>query len=207
MPAADWDKPLCEADADADPRVQFRRWFADATAAKIRMPEAMAVASASVDGTPSVRMVLMKRVDERGLVFFTNYLSPKGRELDANPRAALLFHWDALGRQVRVEGPVARTTPQESAEYSRSRPRGSRLSALASTQSRRVADRAELEARVAALERELEGRDPPIDTSWGGFRVTPRRWEFWQNRDDRLHDRLRYTASGDDGWLIERLAP
>ena len=171
------------------------------------MPEAVAVATATADGTPSVRMVLCKQADERGLVFFTNYHSRKGLELDANPHAALLFYWEALGRQVRIEGPVARTSLEQSADYSRSRRRASRLSALASPQSRPVADRTELEDRVAALERELDGREPPIDPYWGGFRVTPRRWEFWQNRDDRLHDRLLYTPVDGGGWLIERLAP
>ena len=172
------------------------------------MPEAMAVASATADGAPSVRMVLMKRCDERGIVFFTNYGSRKAAELAANPHAALLFYWDALGRQVRIDGPALRTSAEESGDYTRSRPRASRLSALASPQSRPVADRAELEQRVAALERELAGAEPPIDPEWGGFRITPRRWEFWQNRDDRLHDRLVYTPDeGRGGWRIERLAP
>jgi pyridoxamine 5'-phosphate oxidase len=204
---ADWDQPLCERDVDPDPIVQFDRWFADASAAGIRMPEAMAVATASADGVPSARMVLMKRCDARGVVFFTNYASRKGFELTENPMAALLFYWDVLGRQVRIEGPVTRTSPQESADYARSRARGSRISALASPQSRPVADRAELEALVAEVERELDGAEPPIDDGWGGFRVTPLRWEFWQNRDDRLHDRLLYTSAADGGWRIQRLAP
>jgi pyridoxamine 5'-phosphate oxidase len=149
----------------------------------------------------------MKGCDERGVVFFTNYASRKSAELTDNQHAALLFYWDVLGRQVRIEGPVARTSPQESADYSRSRPRGSRISALASPQSRPIANRPELEARVAEVERELDGREPPVDDGWGGFRVTPSIWEFWQNRDDRLHDRLRYTPAADGGWQIERLAP
>jgi pyridoxamine 5'-phosphate oxidase len=205
--SADWDQPLRERDVDADPLTQFRAWFADASAAGIRMPEAMAVATATDDGIPSARMVLMKRCDERGVVFFTNYDSRKGGELAGNPHAALLFYWDVLGRQVRIEGPVSPTSSQESADYSRSRPRASRISALASPQSRPVADRAELEARVVAVERELDGGEPPVDDGWGGFRVAPSRWEFWQNRDDRLHDRLLYTAAADGGWRIERLAP
>jgi pyridoxamine 5'-phosphate oxidase len=205
---AEHDQPLLERDADPDPLVQFRRWFADASAADaIRMPEAMAVASATSDGIPSVRMVLMKGCDERGVVFFTNYASRKGSELTENPHAALLFYWDVLGRQVRIEGPVARTSPEESADYSRGRPRGSRISALASPQSRPVADRPELEALVAEVERELDGAEPPVDDGWGGFRVTPSRWEFWQNREDRLHDRLLYTPVADGAWRIERLAP
>ncbi|MFZ0386632.1 MAG: pyridoxamine 5'-phosphate oxidase [Solirubrobacteraceae bacterium] len=204
---ADWDQPLRERDVDSDPIVQFDRWFADASAAEIRMPEAMAVATAGADGTPSARMVLMKGCDERGVVFFTNYASRKGLELTENPRAALLFYWDVLGRQVRIECPVTRTSSQESADYARSRARGSRISALASPQSRPVADRAELEALVAEVERELDGAEPPVDDGWGGFRVTPVRWEFWQNREDRLHDRLLYTPAADGGWRIERLAP
>ena len=204
---ADWDQPLRERDVDPDPIVQFDRWFADASAAGIRMPEAMAVATAGADGAPSARMVLMKGCDARGVVFFTNYASHKGFELTENPKAALLFYWDVLGRQVRIEGPVTRTSPQESADYARSRARGSRISALASPQSRPVVDRAELESLVAEVERELDGAEPPIDDGWGGFRVTPLRWEFWQNRDDRLHDRLLYTSAADGGWLIQRLAP
>jgi pyridoxamine 5'-phosphate oxidase len=203
---ADWDQPLRERDVDPDPIVQFDRWFADASAAGIRMPEAMAVATAGADGVPSARMVLMKRCDARGVVFFTNYASRKALELAENPNAALLFYWDVLGRQVRIEGPVARTSPEESADYSRSRPRGSRISALASPQSRPVADRSELEALVAELDRELDGAEPPVDDGWGGFRVTPSSWEFWQNREDRLHDRLLYTPTG-GGWRIQRLAP
>jgi pyridoxamine 5'-phosphate oxidase len=204
---ADWDQPLRERDVDPDPIVQFDRWFADASAAGIRMPEAMAVATAGADGAPSARMVLMKGCDARGVVFFTNYASRKGFELTENPNAALLFYWDVLGRQVRIEGPVTRTSTQESADYARSRARGSRISALASPQSRPVADRAELESLVAEVERELDGAEPPIDDGWGGFRVTPLRWEFWQNRDDRLHDRLLYTSAADGGWRIQRLAP
>ena len=204
---AEYEQPLRESDLDADPVVQFGRWFQAAADAGIRIPEAMAVASATADGVPSVRMVLMKRCDERGIVFFTNYGSRKAAELAVNPRAALLFYWDALGRQVRIEGSAARTSAEESAQYTRSRPLASRLSALASPQSRPVADRAELEGRVAALERELAGAEPPVDPEWGGFRITPQRWEFWQNRNDRLHDRLVYTPRDGGGWRIERLAP
>jgi pyridoxamine 5'-phosphate oxidase len=204
---ADHDQPLREDAVAADPLVQFDRWFADASAAGVRMPEAMSVATASPDRIPSTRMVLMKGCDERGVVFFTNYASRKGFDLTENPQAALLFYWDVLGRQVRIEGPVTPTSPQESADYSRSRPRGSRISALASPQSQPVADRSELEALVAEVERELDGAEPPVDDGWGGFRVTPARWEFWQNRDDRLHDRLLYTPAADGSWRIQRLAP
>jgi pyridoxamine 5'-phosphate oxidase len=204
---ADHDEPLREQDADLDPVVQFHRWFERAGAAGVRIPVALAVATATPGGAPSMRMVLMKACDEHGVVFFTNYESRKGLELAVNPRAALLFYWDVLGRQVRIEGPVARTSAEESAEYTRSRPRGSRLSALASDQSMPVADRAELEDRVAELDRRYADAEPPVDPDWGGFRVTPERWEFWQNRDDRLHDRLLYTPDETGGWQIQRLAP
>jgi pyridoxamine 5'-phosphate oxidase len=151
-------------------------------------------------------MVLMKQYDERGFVFFTNYESRKGQELLANPRAALLFHWDALGRQVRIEGPTERVGEEESAQYIRSRPRGSQLSALASPQSRPVESRAELERLVAELaELNAEG-ELPLPEHWGGIRVRPELYEFWQHREDRLHDRLVYTPEG-DGWAIARLAP
>jgi pyridoxamine 5'-phosphate oxidase len=164
----------------------------------------VAVATATPDGVPSVRMVLMKGFDERGFTFFTNYESRKADELGANPRAALLFYWDPLGRQVRIEGPVTRTSPEESAEYIRSRPRGSQVSALASPQSRPVASREQLEARVAELEAEDE---LPLHESWGGFRLAPESFEFWQHRDDRLHDRLVYRPAAGRAWTIERLAP
>ncbi len=198
--------PMSESDVDADPVAQFAAWFAQASGAGIRMPEAVAVATASAGGEPSVRMVLLKRFDKRGFVFFTNYESRKGRELTENPRAALLFYWDALGRQVRIEGPVRRTSAEESEEYVRSRPRGSQISALASPQSRPVADRAELERSVAEIAAgHIEG-ELPIPSWWGGYVVEPESFEFWQHREDRLHDRLRYTPDG-TGWRIERLAP
>jgi pyridoxamine 5'-phosphate oxidase len=168
----------------------------------------MAVATASADGAPSVRMVLLKQVDARGFVFFTNYESRKGRELTANPRAALLFHWEKLGRQVRVEGAVQRVSREETETYVRSRPRGSQLSALASPQSQVVEGREELEALVEELTaRYASTEELPAPDNWGGFRVSPERIEFWQHRNDRLHDRLRYTQTADGGWVIERLAP
>jgi pyridoxamine 5'-phosphate oxidase len=145
--------------------------------------------------------------DESGFVFFSNYDSRKGRELAANPRAALVFHWDALGRQVRVEGRVERTSSEESALYVRSRPRGSQLSALASPQSEVVESRAALEQRVAELATEYHGAELPRPENWGGFRLLPDSIEFWQHREDRLHDRLRYTRQPDGAWLLERLAP
>jgi pyridoxamine 5'-phosphate oxidase len=193
---------LRHADLDADPLAQFRKWF-DEAAGIVRVREAMAVATATVDGAPSVRMVLLKAADERGLAFFTHYTSRKGRELEANPHAALLFHWDPLGRQVRVEGGVERVSAEESDAYFATRPEGARIGAHASRQSEVLADRAELERRVA----ELDGVDSERPASWGGFRLLPSAWEFWQHRDDRLHDRFRYTRRRDGAWVSERLYP
>jgi pyridoxamine 5'-phosphate oxidase len=204
--APEFATPLREEDADPDPFRQFERWFEEAARAGVRAPEAAAVATATPDGAPSVRMVLVKGTGEPGFVFFTNYESRKGSELAANPRAALLFHWDAVGRQVRIEGPVERLGPEESAAYVRSRPHASQLSALASPQSRPVTDRAELERRVAELTSRYEGTEPPVPDFWGGFRLIPEQFEFWQHREDRLHDRLRYRRA-DGGWRIDRLAP
>jgi pyridoxamine 5'-phosphate oxidase len=192
---------LLRADLDADPLRQFRKWF-DEAADVVRAREAMAVATANADGAPSVRMVLLKAADERGLVFFTHYTSRKGRELEANRQAALLFYWDPLGRQVRVEGAVERVSPEESDAYFATRPAGARAGALASRQSEVLDDRAELERRAA----ELAEADLTRPATWGGFRVIPDAWEFWQHRDDRLHDRFRYTRR-DGAWLIERLYP
>jgi pyridoxamine 5'-phosphate oxidase len=199
-------QPLLEEDADPDPLRQFAAWFREAGDSGVRAPEAMAVATATPDAEPSVRMVLMKQFDERGFVFFTNYESRKGQELLANPRAALLFHWDTLGRQVRIEGPAERVGAEESAAYVRSRPRGSQLSALASPQSRRVESRAELERLVGELEALSADGELPLPEHWGGIRVRPEVYEFWQHREDRLHDRLVYTPAG-DGWAVARLAP
>jgi pyridoxamine 5'-phosphate oxidase len=200
-------EPLREEDLDPDPVRQFAAWFEQAGNAGERAPEAAAVATASAAGAPSVRMVLVKQADDPGFVFYSNYESRKGHELSANPRAALLFHWDLLGRQVRVEGRVERTSAAETAAYVRSRPRGSQLSALASPQSRTVDSREDLENRVSELAAEYEGADLPLSPTWGGFRLVPEAFEFWQHRADRLHDRFRYTPSPDAGWQIERLAP
>jgi pyridoxamine 5'-phosphate oxidase len=192
---------LRHADLDADPLAQFRKWF-DEAAGVVRLREAMALATATAGGAPSVRMVLLKVADERGFVFFTHYTSRKGRELEANPNAALLFHWDPLGRQVRIEGAVERVSAQESDAYFETRPQGARIGANASRQSEVLVDRAELERRVRAL----EGMDPGRPASWGGFRLLPSAWEFWQHRDDRLHDRFRYLRRDGD-WVNERLFP
>jgi pyridoxamine 5'-phosphate oxidase len=204
----DHAQPLREEDVDPDPLRQFHAWFQAATDVGEQMPEAAAVATASADGAPSVRMVLVKRMDERGFVFYTNYESRKAQELTANPRAALLFYWGLLGRQVRIEGGVARTTADESMAYIRTRARGSQLSALSSPQSRPVQSRSVLESRVAELSERYADAELPLPEAWGGFLLTPATFEFWQNRQDRLHDRLVYRPRPEGGgWTIERLAP
>ncbi|HUA07618.1 MAG TPA: pyridoxamine 5'-phosphate oxidase [Solirubrobacteraceae bacterium] len=200
-------QPLRNEDVDPDPVRQFTAWFDEAAAAGVSQPEAVALATATPDGAPSVRMVLLKQAGEDGFVFFTNYDSRKGGELTANPRAALLYHWEPFGRQVRIEGPVARTTREESEAYAHSRPRGSQLSALASPQSRPVDGRETLERRVAELSDRYADAEIPLPETWGGFRLTPQTFEFWQHRDNRLHDRLRYARAADGSWRIERLAP
>jgi len=196
---------LAEAEVDADPVVQFGRWFEQATQAGLLEPHAMTLATATPDGRPSARMVLLRGFDERGFCFYTNYESRKAAELAANPRAALVFWWDALERQVRIEGRVERTSRSESEAYFASRPPGSQLSAAASSQSQ-VIDRATLERRVAELATSLPDGKVPLPDFWGGYRLTPEVVEFWQGRPNRLHDRLRYRRAG-DAWKIERLAP
>lgn len=199
--------PLREEDVDPDPVRQFGVWFEAAVQAGVRGPEAAALATATPDGAPSVRMVLVKQFDERGFVFYTGYESRKGRELVANPRAALLFFWPALGRQVRIEGPVKPTTFEQTRAYARTRPRASQLSALASPQSQPIESRAELERRVAELAGTYAGSELPVADGWGGFRLAPESFEFWQDRADRLHDRVRYLPAGGGRWRTERLAP
>jgi pyridoxamine 5'-phosphate oxidase len=200
-------KPLREQDVKADPLRQFAAWYRDAGAAGVRLPEAAALATASADGAPSVRMVLVKSFDEDGFLFFSNYESAKGRELAVNPRAALLFYWDPLGRQVRVTGTVERTSSAESDAYVRSRPRESQLSALASPQSQTIDDRLALERRVAELKQRFGDGELPLPANWGGFRLAMEAVELWQQRDDRLHDRLRYRRGDGADWVLERLAP
>jgi len=203
----DFATPLRENDADPDPFRQFAAWFSAAAEAGERAPEAAALATADRDGRPSARMVLVKQTGSDGFTFFTNYASRKGRELTANPRAALLFHWDRLGRQVRVEGDVARLSSEESAAYVRTRPRGSQLSALASRQSQPVPDREHLEERVRELVARYADGELPVPEFWGGFRLAADRVEFWQHREDRLHDRLLYVLGSGGEWHRERLAP
>jgi pyridoxamine 5'-phosphate oxidase len=199
-------RELRRADVDPDPLNQFRRWFDEAGAAGIRAPEAVALATATAGGAPSVRMVLLKGADEYGFSFYTGYVSRKASDLDVNPRAALLFYWDPLGRQVRIEGTVERVPEQESDAYFATRPRGSQLAAAASRQTSVLTNREELEERVADLERDYAGREVERPEHWGGYRLVPDTYEFWQHRDNRLHDRLRYRR-GDGGWTIDRLAP
>jgi len=193
--------------ANDDPQaLRTTRWFADAHAVGPGAPEAMTLATATPDGRPSARMVLLKGADERGLLFFTNRESRKGSELDANPRAALLFHWQPPGRQVRVEGPVEPISEEESTSYFAGRPLGSRLAAWASPQSRPLADRDELERLYSEAVARFPGEAVPRPPHWGGFRIVPDAYEFWQHAANRLHDRIRYERVG-GSWTRERLAP
>jgi pyridoxamine 5'-phosphate oxidase len=202
---------LRRADLALDPLEQFRHWYAEAAEA-LEVPEAVALGTAAPDGAPSVRMVLLKGFDERGLVFFSHYTSRKGRELEANPQAALLFHWSPLGRQVRAEGRVGRLADEESDAYFATRPRDAQLGALASRQSDPLASRAELYERMAELERGLGESPVSRPPTWGGYLLVPRAWEFWQHRAARLHDRFRYEREPYErepsaAWRIERLFP
>ena len=197
---------LRRSDLASDPLEQFREWFAAASAA-LEVPEAVALATATPGGAPSARMVLLKGFDERGLVFFSHYTSRKGRELEANPQAALLFHWSPLGRQVRVEGPVERVPDAESDAYFATRPRDAQVGARASRQSDPLGSRAELYERLAELEEDLAGGTVPRPPTWGGFRLAPGTWEFWQHRESRLHDRFRYERDASGAWRVERLFP
>jgi pyridoxamine 5'-phosphate oxidase len=198
---------LREQDVDADPIVQFRRWHDDAVTRPVPEPDAMVVSTADAEGRPSARVVLLRGLDDRGFVFYTGYGSRKGRELDANPRAAVLFHWPELHRQVRVTGPVERVSDAESDAYWHNRPRASRISAWASDQSAPIASRAELEQRAADVAARFAGDDVPRPPDWGGFRVVPEEVELWQHREDRLHDRLRYVRGPDGEWAVDRLQP
>lgn len=198
---------LLEQEMGPDPFVVFDTWLQAAIDGGIREPNAMTLATITPDLRPAARVVLLKGLDDQGFVFFTNYESSKGRDLAANPMAALVFWWGDLERQVRIEGSVARLTGAESDSYYQSRPRGARLGAWVSPQSQVIAGRAVLEERLAALEAEYAGREPARPPFWGGYRVTPVQIEFWQGGPHRLHDRLRYTRQPDASWRIERLAP
>ncbi len=212
MPLADHRKDyslagLAEKDLARDPFRQFDKWFQQAEAAKISEPNAMTLATAARDGRPSARTVLLKGVDGRGFVFFSNYESRKGRELESNPRATLLFPWLALERQVVIEGPVSRVPREESEAYFHSRPLPSQLSSWVSQQSSIISGRKFLEDTMKELEIKYAGRAVPLPPHWGGFRLTPETVEFWQGRRSRLHDRLRYRREPDGDWTVERLAP
>lgn len=198
--------PLDPADFAADPMDQFQAWFEGARAVGETEPEACALATVGEDGAPSLRMVLLRGCDARGFVFYTHYRSRKGRELAADPRAALTFYWRAVDRQVRVEGRVERVSASESDAYFAARPRDSRLGAIASPQSEPLPDRAALETRYRNAAAAHAGADVPRPDHWGGFRLVPAAVEFWQSAPHRLHDRLRYRSEG-GGWMLERLAP
>jgi pyridoxamine 5'-phosphate oxidase len=200
--------PLLETDLDPDPFEQFDRWFDDAKSAGIAMPEAMTVSTAALDGEVSGRVCLLKSFDHRGFVFYTNYCSRKGKQIHDNPRASLVFWWQSLERQVRIEGAVVKTTEEESDEYFATRPRGSQLGAWASEQSRVLAGRGALDARFEELSTTYRDVVIPRPPHWGGYRVIPLLFEFWQGRDDRLHDRFWYRLRNDvKDWVVERLSP
>ena len=197
---------LTESDIDPDPIRQFERWFGDAVSARVLEPNAMTLATASRDGVPSARIVLLKGVDASGFVFYTDYRSRKAAELTENPLAALTFLWKEIERQVRISGAVSRVSAAESEAYFITRPPGSRLGAWASQQSAVIASRAELEERLREVTVRFPDGDVPLPSHWGGFRVVPDEIEFWQGRPDRLHDRLRYQRE-ESGWKIARLSP
>lgn len=197
---------LDEESVGRDPMVEFARWFAEAQAARVGEVNAMTLATASSEGAPSARIVLLKAFDANGFVFFTDYRSRKGAELEANPRAALVIYWSELERQVRITGPVARTPARESESYFRSRPIGSRLGAWVSHQSLVIPSRAPLESGMREAEVRFSDGEVPVPPYWGGYRVVPETIELWQGRENRLHDRIQYARAG-DGWRVERLSP
>jgi pyridoxamine 5'-phosphate oxidase len=199
-------RTLGENDVAKDPFLQFSKWWDEALASEIEEVNAMTLATATKTGLPSARIVLLKSFDENGFVFFTNYTSRKGSQLESNPQAALVFFWKELERQVRIEGTVEKTEAEESDTYFLSRPAGSRLGAWASPQSKVIADRRQLEENVARYTREF-GADIPRPAFWGGYLVRPSGIEFWQGRSNRLHDRIHYRKTEDGNWVIERLAP
>jgi pyridoxamine 5'-phosphate oxidase len=197
---------LEESSVAGNPIVEFGRWFEEALKAQVQEPNAMTLATASADGAPSARIVLLKGFDDRGFVFFTDYRSRKAGELTENSRAALVFYWPELERQIRITGSTVRTEREESEAYFRSRPRGSRIGAWVSHQSQVIGNRRELEERIQEVERRYPEDDIPLPPYWGGFRLQPESLEFWQGRTSRLHDRIRYLRAG-GSWRIERLSP
>jgi len=201
------EQQLETPDLHRDPVRQFDVWFKQALAANLPEPTAMTLATASRDGTPSARIVLLKGYDDRGFTFFTNYESAKGKELLENPRAALVFFWPELKHQIRISGTVSKVAREESETYFRLRPIGSRIGAWASRQSQVLRNREELDQRVAELTRQYEGKDVPLPPHWGGYRLAPETFEFWQGRESRLHDRFRYQRVSEREWKIERLSP
>jgi pyridoxamine 5'-phosphate oxidase len=201
------ESTLDENDIDRNPMDLFRRWFDDARACGSKLPDAMTLATATKDGRPSARMVLLKQVDDRGFVFYTNYNSNKAKELKENPRAALVLYWSQIDRQVRVEGRVERISPAESDDYFSTRPRDSQLGAIASPQSEVIENREVLEQRYAELDEMFRHRKVERPSNWGGYRLKPERIEFWQNRPGRLHDRILYELQPNASWSIKRLAP
>ena len=201
------DAGLDERDVDANPFKQFEQWFQEAINAKIDLPDAMTLATATSDGIPSARIVLLRGHDERGFVFYTDYESQKGQELAENPNAALVFYWRELDRQVRITGQVSKVSRENSNNYFQTRPVDSRLAALASRQSEVIPNRSVLEERFKELAAQYQAEEIPLPSDWGGYRLSPNMIEFWSGRPSRLHDRLRYTRQSDDGWCLERISP
>ena len=198
---------LCKFDMAKSPFAQFDQWFRQAVDTKIDLPDAMTLATATRDGLPSARIVLLRGFDERGFVFYTDYRSQKGRELAENPNAALVFYWRELDRQIRVAGTISTVSREASEKYFRSRPVGSQLAALASKQGEVISNRQELERKYDQLRETYRQKEVPLPPYWGGFRLSPDRFEFWQGRPSRLHDRFRYTHQRGGNWKIERLSP